>query len=260
MQLVNNYSGGGLNPAQDNANAIEQAVNLAASKTFTQGTVLAQVLGTGSAVAEVQAITPGGTVSGGTWIIVYDGEYTSSLAHNANAATVQAALEALPSIGTGGITVSGGPLTSGAFTLTFAGALAGQAQPLLSVVSSLTGTSPTATVARSTAGKPAGGYWDAYDDAASGSFAGLATARMILKYNCRTNSAGRVFGGTTKNSSDNNESALTAVAYSSGTFATGNGSALVLIGLDANAVTDLGRLISGTTSALTAATTLLRIG
>lgn len=95
MALLDTYSGGGINPAQDEAGAITQAVTLAAAKYFPQGTVLGQILGSGSDVNEVQTLTGTGTISGGTYIIVYDGQMTTALAFNANAATIQAALEAL---------------------------------------------------------------------------------------------------------------------------------------------------------------------
>jgi len=256
LNPINTYTGGGVRPCMDVESGLTDAVNLPASKYLPQGTVLGQVVGSGTAVAEVQTLTITGTPTGGTFILQYDGEYTSAIAYNATAADVQAALEALPSIGTGGVTGGGGGLPGTAVTITFAGSLAGLAQPLITVVASLTGgTNPAAAVARTTAGKPAGGYWDAYDDSASGSFAGLATARRILQYNSRTDSQGRIYASTTKQGSDNAFFQRSTPAWIAGTF---RGSDLT--GLDANGVTDLGRLIAGNTSTLTAATTLLRIG
>lgn len=255
MQQINTYTGGGLNPAQDEAGALTDAVNLAAGKAFAAGTVLGQIEGTGSAVAEVQTLTGTGTISGGTYRIVFDGQTTAALAYNANNATIQAALEALTNIGTGGVTVGGGAFPGTPVTLTFAGTLAGQAQPLVSIINSLTGTAPVVTPTRTTPGKPAGGYWDAYDDAASGSFAGLATARRLLKYACRTGTDGRIYPGPEIGSGDSNTWQWSTPAYHAGTFKTSD-----LTGLDANGVADLGKLISGSTSTLSSATTLLRIG
>jgi hypothetical protein len=63
---------------------------------------------------------------------------TTPLAYNASAATVQAALEALSSIGSGNVSVSGS--ASAGFVVEFVGALAGQPVPLLSVGSNTLGT------------------------------------------------------------------------------------------------------------------------
>jgi len=89
----------------------------------------------GSAVApdpdpanEIQTITfSGGTPTGGTWAATFDGETASSLAHNIDAATLQAALEGLASVGSGNATVSGS--VGSGFTVTFIGALAGTNVP-----------------------------------------------------------------------------------------------------------------------------------
>ena len=106
-----------------------------------------------AAVNEVQTITASGTPSGGTWTISFNGATTSALAHTANAATVQTALQLLPTVGSGGITVAGGALGTAAFTLTFAGGLAGANQPAVTVdTSSLSGASVTVTVTTTTEG------------------------------------------------------------------------------------------------------------
>lgn len=80
-------------------------------------------------------------VTGGTWTIAHGGNTTAALAYNAPAATVQAALEALPSIGAGNVTVTlGGEVGSeptaspvGQYKVAFVGALAGSTQSLLAV-------------------------------------------------------------------------------------------------------------------------------
>lgn len=62
---------------------------------------------------------PASTVTGGTYTLSFDGDTTGPIAWNANAATVQTALNALPSITSfGGVTVTGTP--SVGFTVTFA--------------------------------------------------------------------------------------------------------------------------------------------
>jgi hypothetical protein len=72
---------------------------------------------------EVVTLTEGG--SGLTsFTITFGGQTTASLDDDATAAQVQTALEALSTIGAGNILVTGGPLGTGPFTLTFRGALA----------------------------------------------------------------------------------------------------------------------------------------
>ena len=85
---------------------------------------------------EVQTITPSAAVASGTWKIKFDGFTTASLAWNISAAALKTALELLPNIGAGGLTVAldGG---TGVYTITFSGAnVAIRAQNLISVVES----------------------------------------------------------------------------------------------------------------------------
>lgn len=88
---------------------------------------------------EVQTLTVSGTVSGGTYIINFRGQQTASLAYNATAAAIQAALEALGAIGSGNVAVTGGALPGTPATITFQGALAGLDVPAVTITSSLTG-------------------------------------------------------------------------------------------------------------------------
>lgn len=95
---------------------------------------------------EVQTLTISGTPTGGTYTLTYRGATTSAIAHNANAATIQAALEALDTIDA--VDVAG----SGPFTITFP-ASAGDVALIVGDGSSLTGgTDPAATVVETTAG------------------------------------------------------------------------------------------------------------
>ncbi len=75
-----------------------------------------------AAVSEVQSVVvPGGAT--GTFTLTYQGKTTAPLSATATAAQVQTALLALSSIGTGGVTVTGGPGGTAAYTVTFAGSL-----------------------------------------------------------------------------------------------------------------------------------------
>lgn len=109
---------------------------------------------------EVQTITVSGTPTGGTFTLSFGGFTTAAIAYNAATAVVEAALEALPSIGTGGVAVTGaGALPGNVHTVTFGGNLGKKAQPLLVLVDNdLTGgTSPDVAIAEDTAGVDATG-------------------------------------------------------------------------------------------------------
>lgn len=116
--------------------------------------------GTPSAgTSEVQTITFGGTPTGGTFKLAFDGQTTAAISWSATNNTlrdnVDAALEALASVGTGGVTTAVGTMTAGigTLTVTFAGNLANKAVPTITVAdNSLTGTAPTLAVAETTPG------------------------------------------------------------------------------------------------------------
>jgi len=244
------FVGEGLIPAYS-ADAQTMAVVMAGCKYYAAGTVIAQVQGSGTAVNEVQTLTITGTPTGGTFVITFDGQTTTALAYNASTAVVQAALQALPNIGSGNVTVAGGALPGTAITMTFVGEMAGKRQTLATVYASLTGgTSPAAAITLTTTGKPAAGYWDSYDDALSD---GREIARALLRYPTRTDGKGRHYYGT-EAVSDNFYFAFTAEAYYKGVFYTAN-----LVGIDANGVADLGKMVSGVTSALTAAVAQIKL-
>ncbi|WP_280425280.1 major capsid protein [Nocardia carnea] len=102
---------------------------------------------------EVQTVTITGTPTGGHFTLSFGGSTTSNLAHNATAATVQAALAALPTIGTGNIAVAGS--AGGPYTVTFIGALGATNVAAMTATGSLTGgTTPAVAVALTTAGGP----------------------------------------------------------------------------------------------------------
>lgn len=108
----------------------------------------------GSSTDCVQTITITGTPTGGTFTLSFDGKATGPIAYNASASDVQAALEALSTVGSGNVTGGAGSLPGTPVTITFAGALGGQ--PVSSLAASganLTGgTSPAVATAMTTPG------------------------------------------------------------------------------------------------------------
>jgi hypothetical protein len=110
----------------------------------------------GSGAADVQTITITGTPTGGTFVLGFNGKITAPIAYNASAATVQTALQALTTIGSGNVTCTGGSLPGTAVVCTFAGTLAVGLQPLLVAgEGGLTGgSSPATTATHTTPGTP----------------------------------------------------------------------------------------------------------
>lgn len=109
--------------------------------------------------SEVQTLTIGGTPTGGTFTLRFQGSTTAAITWSSTDATlvanIDAALEALSTIGTGGVTTADATLTSGigTVTLTFAGNQAKLAVETVSVVTNaMTGTDPTVEVAETTPG------------------------------------------------------------------------------------------------------------
>lgn len=82
-----------------------------------------------------------------------------------------------------------------------------------------------------------------YGPYASGNTDGTQNPVGVLQYACVTDSSGNITFGNTAGSSEWGNTSKAAPIYMSGYFRTED-----LVGLDANAVTKLGRLIQGTTS------------
>lgn len=102
---------------------------------------------------EVQTITITGTPTGGTFTLTYGGQTTSAIAFNATASAVQAALVALTSVGSGGVTVSGGPGPGTPYVATFGGLLAGMNLSNMTATGTFTGgTTPAIAVTETTPG------------------------------------------------------------------------------------------------------------
>jgi YD repeat-containing protein len=117
-------------------------------------TVLVNLYGYAGDAVQQLALTGGPT--GGTFTLTFNGQTTSPLAYNASAAAVQAALQALSTVGTGNVFVAGG--AGGPWTVRFGGSLAGAYQPQLTANGAgLTGgASPSVAVTSSQLGGDAG--------------------------------------------------------------------------------------------------------
>ena len=117
----------------------------------------------GTAAVTIETLTDGATgtdavqtlslqsVTAGTFTLTFSGATTGNIAWNASAATVQAALEVLSTIGAGNITATGGALPN-AVTLTFGGALAARAVPAITGNGAGLTTTIAATITETTAG------------------------------------------------------------------------------------------------------------
>lgn len=108
---------------------------------------------------EVQTLTIGGTPTGGTFKLAFEGFPTVAITWSSINATllanINAALDALPHVAAGEILAAAGTLTNGigTITLTFSGEWGRRAVALISIAdNSLTGTSPTLGVTETTPG------------------------------------------------------------------------------------------------------------
>lgn len=236
-----------LYPVYDDRNAVLIPVNLAAG-TYERGTILGQVTSAGA--NDVQTITYGGTVSGGTFTITatpttpYNGTPSVTLteAYNVTAAALQADLESI--YGPGNVVVTGAAGSSA--VVTFTGALAIQTITPMVIVDNTTGSGHSVTLVHTTPGVAATGTYGAY---ASGNSDGTQLPKAILMYPCVVTSVGGVLQIVQANAGGSAEIPgyfeLSTQAYFHGTFRCQE-----LVGLDANAVTKLaGTIITGTSAA-----------
>jgi hypothetical protein len=121
---------------------------------FLRGALGAVSSTTTAGQSEEQTITITGTPTGGTFTLSYRGQTTAAIAYNATSAAVVSALEALSTIGVGGVTGSGGPLPGSAVVIAFAAGLANQnARPITGDATNLTGgTNPAIAITETTPG------------------------------------------------------------------------------------------------------------
>ena len=107
----------------------------------------------GGGTAEVQTLTEGTAISAGDFDIVILGETVAAIAWDVTAVTLQAAIRAAVALSpiqayaelADSITVTGGPIASTPFTITYAGAGAGDVPQVASDDTNLTGTIVDAT-------------------------------------------------------------------------------------------------------------------
>ncbi len=215
------YTAGECLPARGTGQKL--AIRPTANLAILKGQLL--VAETNSSASDVQSLATAGGPTSGSFQLSFNGQLTGPIAFNGTVTQVQTALSGLANIGPGNLACAGGPLGTAAIVITFAGELASLPQPLINVVNSTLsgGTSPTATLSRTTAGV---GY---------GRFRIYAGAGMpvISQYDFRSDERGRVIKGQAllpQFSLDPDTS-----SWIGGVFRNGD-----LIGLDATAVTNMG--------------------
>lgn len=107
------YSADVIQPYRRPELAVRDTIRLGVSSTFYKGQLLAQVSGTN----EVQTLTTGGTGAGATFTLTYGGVTSAAITWSATTATlvanIQAALDAMSSIGPGNTLVANSNLSSG---------------------------------------------------------------------------------------------------------------------------------------------------
>lgn len=228
--LVNTFSRNDLTPALHPDNAEIGAGRLPVGVDYPKG----KVLGCVSVVQrnDVKTITITGTPTGGTWTFSLLGNTSDAIAYNATAAQVQTAVDAF--WGAGHCTVTGGPGPGTAWVFTFGGVLGNVMVKGITVSGAFTGgTTPAIAIVDTTPGSSGAGQMDTYDDGASN---GTQTARAILKTPFKSD----IFGGNANEHGATGQP-TNAVVYTGGYFNVSD-----LTGLDANGVTDLGRMAIGT--------------
>jgi hypothetical protein len=127
-------------------------ITVDASALTNPGNASASTTTHGSRASEVQELDLG-AATGGTFTLTIGADATIALAFDATTSDVQAALEALPSIGAGNVSVAGG--IGGPYTVTFAGALAGQDMTQITIDASALTRPGSATSATSANGASA---------------------------------------------------------------------------------------------------------
>lgn len=107
-----------------------------------------------AAITTVITLTITGAPTGGDFTLEFGGAESAAIEFDASSADLRSALEALSTIGSGNVTVTGG--NGGPWTITFVDDLGGVAQPEFTIEPNLTGgTSPAVNQAKEDQGTPA---------------------------------------------------------------------------------------------------------
>lgn len=216
-----------LKPAFSPETAVKSVARLPIGPPVLAGTILG---GTGVvARSDVKTITITGTPTGGTWTFTFLGYVSSAIAFNATAAQVQTAIDAF--FGAGNCVVTGGAGPGTPWVLTFGGVMANVLIKSFTVTGSFTGgSSPAIAIANTTPGSSGAGQMDVYDNSAPA----VAHCILAIDYTADVN------GGYLT------ERGPSGQPYSPPVFLAGYFKVADLIGLDAAAVGDLGRMVIGT--------------
>ncbi|MDE2097711.1 MAG: hypothetical protein KGL39_10720 [Patescibacteria group bacterium] len=235
---INTFSIVGLQPYVNPGQARRLSVALDNSLTLVKGTILGEKLGTNA----IQKVVISGSPTGGTFTLTFGAQTTAGIAFGATKEQVQAAFEALSSVGNGNAKVTGGWVGTGAvFFVEYTGTLGQAVQSTLTCsIASMTGGTPaqaTSSTQSGAAGSP--GVFKAYNEANTD---GSQFPRCILQYDCATDGSGNITLGGASGGGDWGETYKTAPAFFSGTFLTAD-----LTGYDDSCARQPGwRLVSGT--------------
>jgi hypothetical protein len=228
----------GVTPVGDQTFRSTRTVRLPGGVNYPAGQVLGEVQT--AKRNEVHRITVGDP-SGGTWQLMFAGNLlTAAMAHNANAAAIQTAINAV--LGAGAVAVSG----TGPIDITYSGAeYANRELAVPQLISNLTGGSTARSIAVQTRGSAGPvGCAAAYN---SGVNDGRDAAKWILAKPVRT-----AFNGAIINEFGPGDLYTTA-AYDRGDFLCSD-----LTGIDGTNVSQLGRLVSG--ASVSVAGAIVRVG
>lgn len=210
-----NWTNTGIKPAYDDADARVTSVRLPASINYAAGTVLGEQVGNDA----VYSLAITGSPTGGTFTITFGGQTTAAIPYNANALAVQQAIEALSSVGAGGVLCSGGAPPGTAVTVTFSNQLGKQVITAPTTTGSLTGgSSPAAAFTSVTAGSA--GSPGTFAACVYSNTDGSQLPKAILQFQCATDSSGNITFGGAPTGGEFGQTDIVAPAYFSGTFNT----------------------------------------
>lgn len=233
---ISTFTGARLDPTRNPEMVVIRAVNMKVSTSWVAGQVVGELVGTD----EVQTVTIAGGAAGGTFTITFGGQTTSAIPYGSSGPVVQAALEALSSIGPGNIYVT---KAADVYTLTFRGALGQQnVAQVTASATGLTGGTPTITPATSTGG--AAGTAGTYAPYTAGASDGSQIPVGFMQYGGATDASGNIaFGTGGAGVSEWGQTRRDAPMYVMGVFRCED-----LVGFDATVLAIMGRLIQGTPS------------